>query len=83
MTQQGAVGHCARVTSQAGWQAGRFPEPLAARIDLASENRRCSLPLCCAVYVTYWAYVTPAFPPSDQQSHAWSTCDLLDSPILR
>lgn len=32
MTQQGAVGRRARMSSR---RAGRFPEPLAARINLA------------------------------------------------
>lgn len=45
----------ARVSSR---QAGRFPEPLAAHRS-GFRGQACNLPLCCTVYVTYRAYVTP------------------------
>lgn len=64
-------------------RAGRFPEPLAARINLASENRRCSLPPCRTVCIRNILDIRNALGLilRTQQSHARSTCDFLDDPI--
>lgn len=83
MTQQDAQpGHgqgTAGVGSRQAGKAGRFPEPLAA-IDLASENQRVA---CCAVYVTYWTYVTSRASPQHRASHDRSTCDSLEGSNFR
>lgn len=63
MTQQAqSVGHEQGCELQ-GRRVG-FRKPLAARIDLASEDRRVICRSAVPVYVTYRAYVTPrALPP--------------------